>query len=134
MVEAILGGILIAAAGLGLFYFNLQICGISGMIEGVLPPKESDWPWRLAFLTGLVTGGVILLLFYPKAFDWSFDISLPTILFSGFLVGFGTRLGLGCTSGHGVCGVARFSPRFLIATCIFLAAGIATATIFRTVT
>lgn len=131
LLHAIIGGALIAIAALALFHFNRQICGISGMIEGVLPPQESDWPWRFSFLGGLVFGGILLRLFYPDAFVYAFDVSFPIIALGGFLVGFGARLGLGCTSGHGICGVGRFSFRSILASIIFVIAGMATATYFR---
>lgn len=131
MITAIIGGCLIAFSGLLLFYYNRQIAGISGMIEGILPPSEGDRFWRLQFLLGLIFGGIVLKVFYPLALTFSFDVSHPLIVLAGLLVGVGSRLGLGCTSGHGVCGVGRGAFRSLLATTLFIIFGFLTATCLR---
>lgn len=128
-ISALIGGIIIGLAAIGLLYFNQQICGISGILEGTLPPVEQNSDWRYAFIGGLLCGGLILAYFHPIAFDFTVDRSIAYVVTSGLLVGFGTRLGKGCTSGHGVCGVARLAPRSLLATAVFFAVAIITRTI-----
>lgn len=127
-VSAFFGGALIGLAAIGLLAYNRQICGISSIIEGCLPPFAKDYQWRAAFLLGLLTGGLMLSVHYPDAFDFEIFHSHWTILFGGFLVGVGARLGRGCTSGHGVCGIGRLSRRSIITTVVFLITAIVTAT------
>lgn len=127
-VSAIIGGALIGLSALGLLAYNRQICGVSGMIEGCLPPVADDVDWRSSFLFGLIIGGLMLSVHYPEAFDFTIPSSLWTIFLGGFLVGVGSRVGRGCTSGHGVCGIGRLSKRSIIATGIFLVTAIITAT------
>lgn len=126
---ALLGGIAIGLAALCLLLVNKQICGISGMVEGCLPPIAKDFTWRLFFLLGLVTGGIMLKAFYPSALSFEVEGSLGFIFTGGFLVGLGARWGRGCTSGHGVCGMGRLQPRSIVTTLVFLIAAIATATL-----
>ena len=122
----IIGGILIGLSASIMMLFSGRIAGISGIFRGVLEPSRGDTQWRIAFVSGLVLGGVALSLFYPQAFPAEFSRSLPLIALGGLLVGFGTRLGSGCTSGHGVCGLGRMSKRSLIATLTFNLTGAAT--------
>jgi hypothetical protein len=103
-----------------------RVVGVSGVVGGLLPPRSGDTAWRLAFLAGLLGGGVLAAIVAPGTLAFPLDRSLPTMAVSGLLVGYGTRLGNGCTSGHGVGGVARLSRRSLVATGIFMAAGAAT--------
>ena len=122
---ALLGGVLIGCAA-GLFLIlNGRIAGISGIVAGILVPKEGV-PWRLAFVAGLLAGGLGLSLFYPAAFPSEVDSDKLKLIVAGLLVGVGTRLGGGCTSGHGVCGIPRMSGRSFVATLSFMAAGMAT--------
>ena len=118
------------AAGVFLL-LNGRIAGISGVFGGLLTPKRGDTSWRIAFIGGLVVGGFALTMFYPAAFPSSIDSSAPRLIAAGLLVGFGTRLGSGCTSGHGVCGLARLSPRSMVATTTFIATGAATVLVAR---
>ena len=93
-----------------------KIAGISGILAGVLKPVQGDTLWRICFLAGLLAGGMLLRVLLPGAFDFGIIRPFPILIVAGLLVGFGTRLGSGCTSGHGVCGVSRLSPRSLVAT------------------
>jgi uncharacterized membrane protein YedE/YeeE len=89
----------------------------------VLRPVKGDTLWRICFLTGLLAGGMLLREWLPGAFDFGIIRPYPLLAIAGLLVGFGTRLGSGCTSGHGVCGISRFSPRSLVATATFIFTG-----------
>jgi uncharacterized protein len=130
-IAAAIGGILIGAAAVLLLAANGRIAGISGIVGGLVPPGPGERGWRLAFLAGLIVAPAI----YGAAGGAIPEIhaaSSPAVLISGgLLVGYGTRLGQGCTSGHGVCGLARFSPRSLVATAAFLIVGIATVYVMR---
>lgn len=120
------GGVLIGLAAGALILFNGKIAGISGIVGHGLSLNAAEAGWRWIFLVGLVAGGVLLLFVYPRAFPGSIDASFVVLALAGLLVGFGTRLGSGCTSGHGICGLARFSLRSLVATVTFMATGAAT--------
>lgn len=125
------GGVLIGLAASILWVFLGRVFGISGIVAGALMPKPRDTAWRLAICGGLFTAGLLLLAFYPAAFPEAFNGPLWRYAFAGLLVGYGTRLGGGCTSGHGVCGISRLSSRSLIATAVFIAAGMATVALLR---
>ena len=125
-IASLVGGILIGFAALGLMFFNGRIAGISGIVSGAMLPREGGRPWRWLFLAGLLAGGFATSRFLPGAFESTIERSVGALVFAGLLVGVGTKLGSGCTSGHGVCGIGRLSKRSLIATCTFLAAGAAT--------
>jgi uncharacterized membrane protein YedE/YeeE len=129
---AAIGGVLIGAAAAMLWLSLGRIAGISGIVGSFLTAQRPpDWTWRAAFIGGLIVGPA---LFWAIGGRFSISLpsaSIPALLIAGLLVGFGTRLGSGCTSGHGVCGLARFSPRSLIATILFIAAGIVTVTLLR---
>jgi uncharacterized membrane protein YedE/YeeE len=114
---------LIGLAAAKLLLFNGRIAGISGIIGGLIPPDRRDAFWRLAFVGGMVAGGLVSYAVAPELFRIEIERSLPAVALAGLLVGFGTRLGSGCTSGHGVCGISRFSPRSLLATGTFMATG-----------
>jgi hypothetical protein len=118
------GGALIGLAA-GLAYLVLgRVCGISGILGGIIP---GDADWRLAFLAGLLTVGAVAAWAFPERVAFGVERSTTLLAISGLLVGFGTRLGSGCTSGHGVCGISRFSPRSIVATAVFMAAGMVVA-------
>ena len=125
-ISALVGGILIGASASAMLILDGKIAGISGIVDGVLRPVRDEFAWKLAFLAGLIFGGFFLRLYYPGAFDFSSMRPAGTLVAAGLLVGFGTRLGSGCTSGHGVCGASRMSPRSIASTAIFIAAGAAT--------
>lgn len=105
--------------------FNGRFVGISGIVGGLLRPSFPDWTWRAAFLAGLIVAPIAYRSFVGPP-DLTIDADYPTLVVAGVLVGLGTRYGSGCTSGHGVCGVSRLSPRSLVATLAFMAAGFAT--------
>jgi len=122
------GGALIGLAAALLLLLNGRIAGISGIVGGLLPPARGDTGWRVAFVMGLATAPVAMFM-YPVA--PRIDAGFGTLIVAGLLVGLGTSYGSGCTSGHGVCGLSRLSPRSLVATAAFMAAGIVTVFVAR---
>jgi uncharacterized membrane protein YfcA len=120
------GGALIGLAAAALLLVNGQIAGISGIVGGLLRPRPHDAEWRIAFLTGLLVGGLALVVGRPAALGPPLAQPTAAFVLAGLLVGAGTRLGNGCTSGHGVCGTARGSIRSLVATATFMASGAVT--------
>lgn len=128
-VASTVGGVLIGlSAALMLLLFG-RIAGISGMIGGLLEPQPGETAWRATFVAGLLAGGVALGMYFPGNFVVEVERSPLVIVAAGVMVGFGTRLGSGCTSGHGVCGISRFSRRSLLATLTFMCTGAVTAAI-----
>jgi hypothetical protein len=127
---ALIGGALIGLAASLLFLFNGRIAGISGIIAGLLLPGRGEGGWRAAFLAGLGLAGVLALLLAPDAIGRS-PYGVPVLALGGLLVGVGTRLGNGCTSGHGVCGVSRLSVPSMVATGTFIATGVVTILVAR---
>jgi len=123
---ALAGGALIGGAAALLWLTHGRVAGISGVVGSLLPPVARDRTWRLAFLGGLLASGVVAALAAPSAVGASVR-SPSLVIVAGLLVGFGTRLGSGCTSGHGVCGLARFSVRSLAAVMTFMMTGALTA-------
>jgi uncharacterized membrane protein YedE/YeeE len=124
-ISALIGGVLIGVSASALLLFNGKIAGISGIFAGLLRPANDDSAWRACFIGGLLVGGLILRGLLPEAFDFGAVRSMGALTIAGLLVGFGTRLGNGCTSGHGVCGVARLSIRSIVATVTFMLTGAA---------
>lgn len=120
---SLIGGCLIGIAAGILLIFNGKIFGVSGILGGVIKPASGETSWKVAATAGLITGGSALALMGFDAFSTLPPPSMMILVASGLLVGFGSRLGNGCTSGHGVCGVARFSPRSIVATVTFTGAG-----------
>jgi uncharacterized membrane protein YedE/YeeE len=120
------GGVLIGLAAAMMLLLQGRIAGVSGILAGVLCMEKSELPWRLAFLAGMFTAGFFAYSVAPGAFEFSLNVSGTSVAVAGLLVGFGTRLGSGCTSGHGVCGIGRASPRSLVATLVFMATGMLT--------
>jgi uncharacterized membrane protein YedE/YeeE len=129
LLAALAGGLLIGAAALGLLALSGRVAGVSGIVGGLIPPRRGDLDWRLAYLAGLLFGGVLLHLTY--GLPTSIPGSRTTLIVSGLLVGFGTRLGNGCTSGHGVCGLGRGSPRSFAAVLTFMAVAFITVFVSR---
>ena len=125
-LSALLGGILIGLSASAMLVLDGKIAGISGILGGVLKPIKGDTHWRMCFLLGLLAGGLMLRVLLPSAYVFGLIRSYPILILAGLLVGFGTRLGSGCTSGHGVCGVSRLSPRSLVATGTFIFTGAVT--------
>jgi uncharacterized protein len=130
MLEAyempLLGGALIGVAASLLLLVHGRIAGIAGLFAGVFLPAHDARSTRAAFVAGLCAAGVVLAGIYPEAFSMERTPALPVVALGGLLVGYGTRLGGGCTSGHGVCGMSRFSKRSIVATLVFMGAGIVT--------
>lgn len=127
-IASTLGGILIGFSAIALLLFNGKVAGISGITGGLLePPPRGDRDWRLAFLGGLISAGVFGAWVVPEAFEFELARSAPTLVVAGLFVGLGTRIGSGCTSGHGVCGIGRLSRRSMAATATFVVIGAATA-------
>jgi uncharacterized membrane protein YedE/YeeE len=130
--SALTGGVLIGLSATALLLVTGRVAGISGIVGGLLRPAAGEWTWRAAFLAGLLTGGLVLLAVAPTAFGAPVR-SGPTMVIAGLLVGFGARMGRGCTSGHGVCGLSRLDRSSLVSTVTFMAVGIATASAVRVV-
>ncbi len=126
-LHGFLGGMLIGGAAVLLFWFNGRIMGVSGITSKLLAKPDKDFLWYLAFVLGLVLGGFFYQLKFPVIAVIKADVW--TLIISGLLVGFGTVLGNGCTSGHGICGMARLSKRSIVATLVFMTAGILTVAI-----
>lgn len=130
-MSALLGGALIGAAAAVLLWLNGRVAGVSGIFNGVLSPQSGETAWRVLFLLGLVAGASLYAAVNPAGYTPRAGFPLALLLVGGFLVGFGTRMGAGCTSGHGVCGVARLSLRSVVATAIFVLAGMTTVFVVR---
>ena len=130
-LSALLGGALIGVASVLLMMLNGRVAGISGILGGLLSGGTGDKAWRIAFVVGLIAAPLIFAAMGQSLTAPDMPASWLVVAAGGLLVGFGTRLGSGCTSGHGVCGIARLSPRSIVATVIFMAAAIATVAIVR---
>jgi uncharacterized membrane protein YedE/YeeE len=128
---ALVGGALIGLAVSLFFVLTGRVAGISGIVGGLLSPKPGDFAWRLAFVAGLLVVGVVAAVVAPEMVTASATRGPVAMAIAGVVVGYGTRLGNGCTSGHGVCGISRLSIRSLVATGTFMATGILTVTIVR---
>ncbi|MCX7279639.1 MAG: YeeE/YedE family protein [Burkholderiales bacterium] len=129
-LAALAGGALIGLAAALFVLLNGRIAGISGVLGGLLVPTRGDVAWRLAFVLGLVGAPLVYGLFRALPTP-QIDAGYGSLVLAGLLVGVGTRYGAGCTSGHGVCGLSRLSPRSLVATAAFMAAGFATVFVVR---
>ena len=125
-----LGGLLLGVASSLLFLVNGRILGISGIV-GEIPSARGDRLWRAVFLAGLLTAGLAFLAVDRGALAFASEQSVPFAVGAGVLVGIGTRLGNGCTSGHGLCGIARLTKRSVVATCVFMATGALTVFVVR---
>lgn len=128
--SALIGGVLIGVAAALFVVFNGRVAGVSGIVGGLLRPAFGDRAWRVAFIVGLVAAPLayqVVAALPPAVISADF----PILAVAGFLVGISTRYGSGCTSGHGVCGIARLSPRSIIATIMFMATGFMTVYVVR---
>ena len=123
----LLGGVLIGLASAIMMMWNGRIAGISGIVDGVISPLSSrqsgEFGWKSWFFVGMLVMGGVLFIVRPESFPTAMLCFFMVIVVVGLLVGFGTRLGSGCTSGHGVCGMSRLSPRSIVATLTFMAVG-----------
>jgi uncharacterized membrane protein YedE/YeeE len=128
-LSATLGGVLIGLAAAMMLLFHGRITGVSGVLGGLLAPKPGELGWQLTFTAGLLVGGLALGFALPDGFAVDVIRSPAAIVSAGVIVGFGTRLGSGCTSGHGVCGMSRLSRRSIVATLTFMGTGALTAAV-----
>lgn len=130
---SLIGGIVLGLASAIFILFNGRILGISGILGGLMSPRAGDIGWRVSFFLGMAAAPTVFALLAPAGFLSAprIDASYGLIVVAGLLVGLGTRYGSGCTSGHGVCGLSRLSPRSLVATLTFMGAGFATVFVVR---
>lgn len=131
MIQALIGGALIGLAVSLMMLFNGRVTGISGILGGIVKPSKFDLDWRVFFILGLILGGFILKFLSPDSFVQISSAKWFDYVFAGLLVGFGTLLGNGCTSGHGVCGISRLSVRSILATLTFIFFGIISLLVFK---
>lgn len=129
--NALLGGVLIGISVSLMLYWNGRVTGISGIVNGLLTPLQGDTLWRALFVIGLLLGGLVLKVLQPTTLENTLNSPTWSLVTAGLLVGFGTVMGSGCTSGHGVCGVSRLSPRSILATLSFIFAGVAVVFVLR---
>jgi uncharacterized membrane protein YedE/YeeE len=130
-LSALIGGALIGLASAAMWWLLGRITGISGFLGTALSARGLDGAWRVAFVGGLLVTGIAASLAFPGALPFELDAGLAQIVIAGLLVGLGTQIGGGCTSGHGVCGVSRLSPRSLVATGTFMASGFLVVLVVR---
>lgn len=119
--QEIIGGLILGLSAVLLLIANGKVLGISGVLANILTPTKNDFLWRVIFIFGLVIGGIISAEVFNNFFPKKLDAPLILIITSGLLVGLGTHIGSGCTSGHGICGVGRLSKRSIVSTFIFMA-------------
>jgi uncharacterized membrane protein YedE/YeeE len=124
-ISATVGGLLIGAAAAALLAFNGRPAAVSGILAGTIRPKAGEFVWRFLFVLGMVTAGLAMQWLRPESIEPTSRAPVVASI-AGLLVGFGSQLGGGCTSGHGICGVSRLSIRSIVATCTFMVAGAAT--------
>lgn len=130
-INALIGGVFIGTAASIMLLMNGRVTGICGIINGILKPEKNEVLWRVFFVLGLFLGGLVLRQFVKDVFLSTISTDVIDLIIAGLLVGFGTSLGSGCTSGHGVCGISRLSIRSIVATIVFMAAGILAVVLFR---
>jgi uncharacterized membrane protein YedE/YeeE len=129
-IQSLIGGILIGLSAVLLMALHGRVAGMTGILTGVIPPMSSDWPWRAAFLAGAVVAPIIYLA-AGGVIPFEVPVSTGALIFGGLLVGIGVHFGNGCPSGHGICGLARFSPRSLAAVVTFMLTAFATVFVVR---
>lgn len=130
-VMSLLGGALIGLSAVLLMAFHGRIAGMTGIITGLLPPLSTDWAWRAAFLAGAMVSPVLIIGVSGQIIAYDSPVPTPWVIIGGLIVGVGVYFGSGCTSGHGVCGIARLSPRSIVATLTFMAAAMLTVFAIR---
>jgi len=130
-ISAAIGGALIGLSAVLLMLLNGRIAGVTGIFAGIFEPQSNDHAWRVAFVVGLVAAPLSAVLVGYTVPIPQMPTSVVTIAVAGLLVGFGTRLSNGCTSGHGICGIARLSPRSITATVVFMVAAIIVVALMR---
>ena len=133
LAPALHGGALIGLSAVLLLWLNGRIAGISGILYGLFTRQSDERNWRLLFVIGLILGGVIYQVVTGATLATRTDFPLPVLVVAGLLVGIGSRLGSGCTSGHGVCGISRLSQRSVLATVTFITTAIITVAVVRVI-
>ncbi|WP_075997425.1 YeeE/YedE family protein [Salaquimonas pukyongi] len=128
--SSLLGGVLIGVAATLLMAFHGRVAGMTGILQGVLPPLSADWQWRAVFLAGAIAAPFVFVNLGGTV-DFAVPVATLPLIAGGFVVGIGVYFGSGCTSGHGVCGMARLSPRSIVATLVFMAAAFVTVYVTR---
>ena len=131
VLQSLLGGALIGLAASLLLLLSGRLAGVSGIVAGLLQPRRGETLWRALFVAGMVAGGIALAFVHPAAFQPGVARPPLALAAAGVLIGLGTRLGSGCTSGHGICGVSRLSRRSIVATATFMITGAATVFVSR---
>ena len=129
-IQSLIGGILIGLSAVLLMALHGRVAGMTGILTGVIPPVASDWRWRAAFLAGAIVAPVIYLA-AGGVIPFEVPVSTGALIFGGLLVGIGVHFGNGCPSGHGICGLARFSPRSLAAVATFMLTAFVTVFVVR---
>lgn len=127
---SLFGGILIGLSAIALMALHGRIAGMTGILSGVIPPLTADWHWRAAFLAGAIVGPLAYIL-TGNTVAFAVPVSMAAMIIGGIIVGIGVTYGAGCTSGHGVCGMARLSPRSITATVVFMIFTFATVYVVR---
>lgn len=130
-ISAIVGGLLIGSAAVITLWANGRIAGISGILGGLLFPRKTEVLWRVLFVAGLCLSSLLYIFISGEALRIEPQATPVLTVLAGLLVGFGTRMGSGCTSGHGICGIARFSKRSFLATLVFIGSGVITVLLLR---
>ena len=130
-VPSLLGGMILGIAAALYVLLHGRILGISGIVSGLLHPKSTDMAWRICLVLGLIRAPFLAALFFGIFPIVDIESDWPAIVIAGLLVGFGAQYGSGCTSGHGICGLSRLSPRSLVATLSFMGAGFITVYVLR---
>ena len=129
-IQSLIGGMMIGLSAVFLMALHGRVAGMTGILTGVIPPAASDWPWRAAFLAGAIVAPVIYLA-AGGAIPFEVPVSTAALVIGGLLVGIGVHFGNGCPSGHGICGLARLSPRSLAAVLTFMLTAFATVFVVR---
>lgn len=130
-IPSLVGGMILGVAAALYVLLHGRILGISGIVSGLVHPKPDDWSWRLAFALGLLSSAFLAALFFGMLPVIDVNANWFTVIVAGLLVGFGVQYGSGCTSGHGICGLSRLSPRSLVATLTFMIAGFIVVFVIR---
>jgi hypothetical protein len=130
-IPALLGGMILGSAAALYVFLHGRILGISGIVSGLIHPQQGDRSWRIVLILGLLTAPLLAALFFGIRPIVQVDADWFAVVLAGLLVGFGSQYGSGCTSGHGICGLSRLSPRSLVATLSFMGAGFLTVYVLR---
>ena len=128
--QSLFGGMLIGLSAVLLMALHGRIAGLTGILSGVIPPLVSDWPWRAAFLAGAIVSPIVLIALGGTV-AFVAPVALPALVLGGVLVGSGIHFGNGCPSGHGICGIARLSPRSIVAVATFMVTAFITVLVVR---